>query len=146
MEVILKQDVKGLGRAGEKVRASDGYARNFLIPKKLAVEANAQTLAEFRSIEAAKRHRSDRELAAAKEAKKKLEGRTLRLSARAGEGGRLFGSVTAKEVAAAIADQFGVKVDRRKLTVEDIKRYGTYPVEVRLYAGVSASLYVLVGE
>lgn len=146
MEVILKKDVKGLGKAGEKVKASDGYARNYLFPKGLAVEANAQTLTEFKNSEASKQHKIDVEVAAAKDAQAKLQGKTVKLTAKAGQNGRLFGSVTAKDVAEAIGQQLSVQVDKRKLSVADIKNFGTYSVEIKLYSGITATLCVEVGE
>lgn len=146
MEVILKKDVKGLGKAGEKVKASDGYARNYLFPKGLAVEANAQTLTEFKNSEASKQHKIDMEVAAAKEAQQKLQGKTVKLHAKAGQNGRLFGSVTTKDIAAAITEQLSVSVDKRKLSAADIKNFGTYSVEVKLYSGITATLSVEVGE
>ncbi len=146
MEVILKKDVKGLGKAGEKVKASDGYARNYLFPKGLAVEANAQTLTEFKNSEASKQHKIDVEIAAAKDAQAKLQGKTVKLTAKAGQNGRLFGSVTAKDVAEAIGQQLSVQVDKRKLSVADIKNFGTYSVEIKLYSGITATLCVEVGE
>ena len=146
MEVILKKDVKGLGKAGEKVNASDGYARNFLFPKGYAVEANAQTLTEFKNSEASKQHKIDMEIAAAKDAQAKLQGKTVRLTAKAGQNGRLFGSITAKDVAQAIGQQLSVSVDKRKLSVADIKNFGTYSVEVKLYQNITATLSVEVGE
>ncbi|MGN0520611.1 MAG: 50S ribosomal protein L9 [Candidatus Fimenecus sp.] len=146
MEVILKKDVKGLGKAGEKVKASDGYARNFLFPKGLAVEANAQTLTEYKNSEASKQHKIDVEVAAAKDAKAKLDGKTVHLTAKAGQNGRLFGSVTAKDVAQAITEQLSVAVDKRKLSVADIKNFGTYTAEVKLYTGIAATVTVEVTE
>lgn len=146
MEVILKKDVKGLGKAGEKVKASDGYARNFLFPKGLAVEANAQTLTEYKNSEASKQHKIDVDIANAKDAQSKLNGKTVRLTAKAGQNGRLFGSVTAKDVAEAITKQLGVAVDKRKLSVADIKNFGTYSAEIKLYTGISATLTVEVSE
>ncbi len=146
MEVILKKDVKGLGKAGDKVKASDGYARNFLFPKGLAVEANAQTLTEYKNSEASKQHKIDVDIANAKDAQSKLNGKTVRLTAKAGQNGRLFGSVTAKDVAEAITKQLGVAVDKRKLSVADIKNFGTYSAEVKLYTGISATLTVEVSE
>lgn len=146
MEVILKKDVKGLGKAGEKVKASDGYARNYLFPKGLAVEANAQTLTEFKNSEASKQHKIDMEIASAKEAQQKLQGKTVKLHAKAGQNGRLFGSVTTKDIAAAITEQLSVSVDKRKLSAADIKNFGTYSVEVKLYSGITATLSVEVGE
>ena len=146
MEVILKKDVKGLGKAGEKVKASDGYARNFLFPKGLAVEANAQTLTEYKNSEASKQHKIDVEVAAAKDAKAKLDGKTVHLTAKAGQNGRLLGSVTAKDVAQAITEQLSVTVDKRKLSVADIKNFGTYTAEVKLYTGIAATVTVEVAE
>lgn len=146
MEVILKKDVKGLGKAGDKVKASDGYARNFLFPKGLAVEANAQTLTEYKNSEASKQHKIDVDIANAKDAQSKLNGKTVRLTAKAGQNGRLFGSVTAKDVAEAITKQLGVAVDKRKLSVADIKNFGTYSAEVKLYTGICATLTVEVSE
>ncbi len=146
MEVILKEDVKGLGKKGEKVKASDGYARNFLFPKKLAVEANAQTITEYNNSEASKKHKIDVEIANAEASKKKIEGKTVKLCAKAGQNGKLFGSVTAKEVASEIKNQLSVEVDKRKITMNDIKNFGTYEAEVKLYQNISAKLYVEVGE
>lgn len=146
MKVVLLQDVKGLGKKGELVNTSDGYARNFLFPRKLAMEANSQAMSELKNREAAEKHRIDMEIAAAKASAEKLEGKTVRLTAKAGANGKLFGSVTPKDVAAAIAQQFSIELDKRKVVVEDIKAFGTYPVEVKLYNGISAARFVMVGE
>lgn len=146
MNVVLLQDVKGLGKKGELVNTSDGYARNFLFPRKLAMEANSQAMSELKNREAAEKHRIDMEIAAAKASAEKLEGKTVRLTAKAGANGKLFGSVTPKDVAAAIAQQFSIELDKRKVVVEDIKAFGTYPVEVKLYNGISAAMFVMVGE
>ncbi len=146
MEVILKADVKGLGKKGEKVKASDGYARNFLFPKGLATEANAQSLTELRNREQSNQHKIDVEIAAANDSKAKLQGKTIKITAKAGNNGKLFGSVTSKEVAAEIAKQFGVKVDKRKLTMDDIKTFGSFKVEVKLYTNIVAEMTVMVGE
>ena len=146
MDVILKADVKGLGKKGEKVKASDGYARNFLFPKGLAVEANAQSLTELRNREQSNQHKIDTEIAAANASKDKLQGKTVKLTAKAGQNGKIFGSVTAKEVAAEISKQFGVTVDKRKITMDDIKNFGSYIIEVKLYTNISAEMTVMVGE
>ena len=146
MKVVLLQDVKGLGKKGELVNTSDGYARNFLFPRKLAMEANSQAMSELRNREASEKHRIDTEIAAANANAAKLEGKTVKLTAKAGANGKLFGSVTSKDVAAAIAKEYGLSLDKRKVVVEDIKAFGTYPVEVKLYNGISASMYVRVGE
>lgn len=146
MDVILKADVKGLGKKGQKVKASDGYARNFLFPKGLAVEANAQSLTELRNREQSNQHKIDVEVAAANESKAKLQGKTVKMTAKAGSNGKLFGSVTAKEVATEIEKQFSVKVDKRKITMDDIKNFGSYKIEVKLYTNIVAEMTVMVGE
>ncbi len=146
MEVILKVDVKGLGKKGEKVKASDGYARNFLFPKGLAVEANAQSLTELRNREQSNQHKIDVEVAAANESKAKLQGKIVKIQAKAGNNGKLFGSVTSKEVAAEIAKQYSVKVDKRKISMDDIKTFGSFKVEIKLYTNIVAEMTVMVGE
>ncbi len=146
MDVILKADVKGLGKKGEKVKASDGYARNFLFPKGLAVEANAQSLTELRNREQSNQHKIDVEVANANESKNKLQGKIVKLTAKAGNNGKLFGSVTSKEVAAEIEKQFKVKVDKRKISMDDIKNFGSYKIEVKLYTNIVAEMTVMVGE
>lgn len=146
MDVILKADVKGLGKKGEKVKASDGYARNFLFPKGLAVEANAQSLTELRNREQANQHKLDLQIAAANDAKAKINGKTVKLTAKAGTSGRLFGSVTAKDVAAEIKKQYAVDVDKRKITMDDIKAFGSYKIDVKLYQNISAEMTVSVSE
>lgn len=146
MDVILKADVKGLGKKGEKVKASDGYARNFLFPKGLAVEANAQSLTELRNREAANQHKLDMEIAAANESKAKINGKTIKFTAKAGTNGRLFGSVTSKDVAAEIKKQYGVDADKRKITMDDIKTFGSYKIDVKLYQNISAEMTVSVSE
>ena len=146
MDVILKADVKGLGKKGEKVKASDGYARNFLFPKGLAVEANAQSLTELRNREQSNQHKIDMEVAAANNSKAKLQGKVVKITAKAGNNGKLFGTVTSKEVAAEITKQYGVKVDKRKITMDDIKNFGSYKIEVKLYTNIVAEMTVMVGE
>lgn len=147
MKVVLLQDVKGTGKKGELVQVSDGYARNFLLPRKLAKEANAQVMSELKSAESAKAWRIRKETEEARAAAASIEGKTLRLFAKAGQGGRLFGSVTAKEIAEELKKSFHVDVDKRKIALDsDIRAFGTYECEVKLYAGISAKIYVLVGE
>ncbi len=146
MDVILKADVKGLGKKGEKVKASDGYARNYLFPKGLAIEANAQSLTELRNREQANQHKIDLEIAAANASKEKINGKTVKLTAKAGSSGRLFGSVTSKDVAAEIKKQYSVDVDKRKITMDDIKAFGSYKIDVKLYQNISAEMTVSVSE
>ena len=147
MKVILKQDVKGTGKKGQLVEVSDGYANNFLLKRGLASPANAQAMNELKTRAAAEEHRRKEELREANESAALLEGKTVKLTAKAGAGGKLFGSITAKEVAEAIARELGAQVDKRKVVLEsEIKAFGTYTAEVKLYAGISAKVYVVVGE
>lgn len=147
MKVILLQDVKSLGKKGELVKASDGYARNFLFPKGLAKEANAQAMNELKNAENAKQHKIETDIKKANEAKAMLEGETFKMTAKAGNGGRLFGSVTPKEISAEIKKQKGIDVDKRKITLDaDIKAFGTYNAEIKLYNGIIAKVKVQVSE
>lgn len=146
MKVILKQDVKSLGKKGELVNTSDGYARNFLFPRGLAIEANAQAMSEFKNKEDSEKFRIKTETENAKASAEKIKGKTIRFSLPAGQGGRLFGSVTTKEIAEKIKKEFGVTVDKKKISVSDIKAYGTYTAEVKLYQGITAEIFVFVGE
>ncbi len=146
MKVILNQDVKGLGKKGELVNTSDGYARNLLFPRKLASEANSQAMTELQNRENSKKHKIAVETQEAKDAAAKIEGKIIKVTAKAGQGGRLFGSVTSKEIAAEMKNQFGIDIDRRKITVNDIKAFGTYPATVKLYQGVTAEFKVAVSE
>ncbi len=146
MKVILTQDVKGLGKKGELVNASDGYARNFLFPRKLAAEVNSQAMTELKNREDSKKHKIEVETQQAKASADKISGKTVKVTAKAGQGGRLFGSVTAKEIAAVMKTQFGIDIDKRKITVDDIKAFGTYPATVKLYQGVTAEFSVTVTE
>lgn len=147
MKVILKQDVKGTGKKGELVEVSDGYANNFLMKRGLASPASAQALNELKNRESSQAHRLAEELRIAKETAQQLEGKTFKLTAKAGTGGKLFGSVTAKEIAEVIAKQTGMSVDKRKIVLDnEIKAFGTYHTEIKLPQGVSAKVYVVVGE
>lgn len=147
MKVILLQDVKDLGKKGELVEASDGYARNFLLPRKLAKEANAQAMNEYRNAEDSKNYKIATQKAQAESDKKKLEGKKFNMTAKAGQGGRLFGSITSKQVAEEIKKQYNINVDKRKVVLEcDIKEFGTYSAEVKLYTGISAKIDIQVSE
>ena len=147
MKVILTQDVKGSGKKGELINAADGYARNFLLPKGLAIEANNQAIGELKAKEASKQHKIQVEREAAMEAAKKLEGKTVKITAKAGAGGKLFGAITGKEIAAALAEQFSLTIDGKKLVLEQpIKSFGSYEVKAKLGYEVSGTVYVLVIE
>ena len=147
MKVVLQADVRGSGKKGQLVEVADGYARNFLIKRGLAIEANHTAMNELKNRESAEAIRLAEEKKAAEEVKAKIEGKTVKLTAKAGTGGRLFGSVTAKEISDGLAKQFGVEVDKRRVNLtEEIKAFGTYTVEIKIYNGVAASIYVMVGE
>jgi large subunit ribosomal protein L9 len=143
MQVILLQDVKGIGRAGEVVKAKDGYARNYLIPKDLAMEA---TPANLKVLERRKQEiEAQREVdeARAGELKEQIEGKVIHMEAKAGEGGRLFGAITSKDIAEVLEKDFGIVVDRKKIGLDSpIKQAGLTEVEIKLYPGVSASCSV----
>ncbi|HPD88311.1 MAG TPA: 50S ribosomal protein L9 [Oscillospiraceae bacterium] len=147
MKVIFIEDVKGSGKKGDLTNVSDGYARNYLIPKKLVIEATPQAMAELKAREDAAARKIELEKQKAREMAAQINEKTVRRVERAGAGGKLFGSVTAAEVAAGLKEQYGVEVDRRKIVLDsDIKAFGTYTVEVKLGYGISASVYVLVVE
>ncbi len=146
MDVILKNDVKGLGKKGEKVSVSEGYARNFLFPRGLAAEINAQLMSELKNKQSSEQFKADEELKAAKAYAEKIKGQTVVFKAKGGANGKLFGSVTAKEIAQLITQKFGVKVDKRKVNVDDIKAFGTYIAQVRLHSQVTAEFKVQVVE
>ena len=147
MKVVLLADVKGSGKKGELVNVSDGYARNFLFPKKLAKEANAQALNELKTAEESKAFKIKQETEAAQASADKINGKSVSILAKAGQGGKLFGSVTAKEIAEAIKKQYGVDVDKRKIdTKGDMKAFGTYECEVKLYSGITATVKAVVTE
>lgn len=146
MKVILNEDVKGQGKKGDVVTVSDGYARNFLFPKKLAREANAENLNAVKVASAAARHKQDVEKQEAKELTSRLNGLTVTVRAKTGGQGRLFGAVTAKEVAQALHDEHGFDIDKRKLVMENIKEMGEYTVQVKVFAEMSAKLHVIVKE
>ena len=146
MKVILQADVKGQGKKGQIINVSDGYARNFLFPKKLAIEASADNLNTAKLKEAAENARIAREKSEAQGVAKKLEELTVVVTAKAGNGGRLFGSVTAAEVADALNKQFGIEIDRHKITMETIKQFGGYKLKVKLYNEVSGTINLSVKE
>ncbi len=146
MKVILKQDVKSLGKKGDLVNASDGYARNFLFPKGLAVEANASAMNDFNNKENAKKFHKAEEIKAAQADADKLEGKTFKLKAKAGANGKLFGSVTSKDVAGKIKEELGVEIDKRKIIMDDIKVFGTVQAEIKIYQGITAKVFVQVSE
>ena len=146
MKVILLQDVKGKGKKGQMLEVSDGYARNFMLPKKLAIEATPDAVNTMRMNDKATQERIAREKAAALEVSKKLRAMTLVVTAKGGGAGRLFGSVTNQEIATALETQ-GIKLDKRKIVLSDpIKAVGTYTVTCKLGYEINAPLTVKIEE
>ena len=146
MKVILLQDVKGKGKKGQMIEVSDGYARNFMLPKKLAMEATADAINTMRMNDKAAAEKAARERAAALEVSKQLRAMTLVVKAKGGGAGRLFGSVTNQEIADALAAQ-GIKLDKRKIVISDpIKSVGTYTVNCKLGYEITAPLTVKIEE
>lgn len=147
MKVILIADVKALGKKGQVVEVSDGYARNCLLPKKLAMEATNAAMNELKNRQAADQARIAKEKAAAKEIAEKLGALTVKLVCKAGADGKLYGAVTAKDIAEALQAQHSIAVDKRKIVLgENIKAFGTYRVDVKLYTEISAKLTVVVTD
>lgn len=146
MKVILLADVKGQGKKGQLVNVSDGYARNFLFPKNLAKEANAAAMNELNTKAAAVAFHYEEDKAAAKALADKINGTTVTLHAKAGANGKLFGSITSKEIAAELGKLLGETIDKKKLTVADIKNYGEYTASLKLFTDVAASFTVKVAE
>lgn len=147
MKVVLLADVKGTGKNGELVNVSDGYARNFLFPRKLAKEANTQVMNEIRGAEEAKQYHVRQETEEARKIAELIDGKTLKLTAKSGQGGKLFGSITSKEISDELKRSYHIDIDKRKIAMKgDIKAFGTYDCELKLYNGVVAKLFVMVGE
>ena len=147
MKVILQQDVSGQGKKGELISVSDGYARNYLFPRKLASEASAGALRAYEQEEKAKKDKQAHLKEKAKEAAERLKTCTVKISAKAGSQGRLFGAVTGQEIVSALKEQFGLEVDKHSLVLEEqIKTYGVHPVKVKLGHEVSTTIQVEVGE
>ena len=147
MKVILQQDVKGHGKKGQMVEVSDGYARNFLLPRKLAVEASAENINTMKMQDKAKKAREAEEKAQAEAVAEKLKSCQVKIRAKAGQGGKLFGSVTSKEISEALKEQFQLDVNKSKIVQADpIKAFGSYEVKCKLGYEVTGTIYVLVAE
>ena len=147
MEIVLLEDVKALGKKGQIVKVNDGYARNFILPKKLGVEATSKNLNDLKLQKANAEKVAAEQLAAAKELAEQIEKVSLTLKMKAGEGGKAFGSISGKEIAAAAADQLKLDIDKKKLVLpEPIKTFGNHEVPVKLHKDVTAKLTVKVTE
>ena len=147
MKVLLTSDVKGKGKSGDVVNVNDGYARNFILPKKLGVEATAKNLNDLKLQKANAAKVAAEQLAEAKAMAEKLAGLSVTLKMKAGEGGRAFGSISGKEIAAAAKDQLGLELDKKKLVLpEPLKTFGVHEVPVKLHKDVTGKLAVKVTE
>lgn len=145
MEVIFVKDLKGQGKAGDKKSISDGYAKNFLIPKGYAIEATASNLNNLKGKKESEAYKKQQELENAQMLKEKLETITVNIKTKAGDNGKLFGSITSKDIADELAKQHGLKVDKKKIVLPDgIKEIGTFTVDVKLYPTVGGKIKVCV--
>lgn len=146
MVVILLKNVKGSGNAGDVVKVSDGYARNFLIPKGLAKEATKGNVRTLEAVKAKKEEEEKKAIADAEALAEKIKGMNITIKTKSGEGGRLFGSITSRDVAQELKKEHGIEIDRKKIDMDNIKELGNYRAKIKLYKGVSAVLRVVVTE
>ena len=146
MKVVLEQDVKGTGKKGEVVNVSDGYARNFLLPRKMASPADSSAVNAMNIQKSAAQHRKFEAGVKARELAKKLDNAVVRVYVRVGENGKMFGTVSGKEIAAALKEQKGVDVDKKKIAVDPIRALGEYPAKLSLFEGISVTVKVIVEE
>ncbi len=146
MKVVLLQDVKDIGKKDQVVNVSDGYARNFLLPRKLAKEATAAAMNDVKAKESAKAHHKREEIKAANELKTRLDGKEVTIKAKAGKEGKLFGAVTTKDVAAALKAQHKIDIDKKKIVMKDIKTFSRVDAEIKIYPEIQAKITVIVEE
>ena len=147
MKVILQQDVRGQGKKGQMIEVAEGYARNFLLPRKLAVPATADAMNTMRLQEKAKKAEEARQKAEAQAVAEKLKGAVVKLTAKAGANGKLFGAVTSKEVSDALQSQHGIELAKNKIVMDEpIKAYGSYELRAKLGFEISGTVYVIVAE
>lgn len=146
MKVILLKDIKGVGKKDEVINASDGYARNFLFPKKLAEEANNANLHILNQKNENLRRKKLEETEAAQKLADSIKGKQVKLFAKAGEGGRLFGAITSKDIAEEIKKQLKVDIDKKKVITDTIKHLGNYEIELKIYPEVSTKINVFIVE
>ncbi len=146
MKVILLQDIKGVGKKEQIINASDGYAKNFLIPKKMAVEANAANVRKLEKQHAEEAAKAQAELEAAQKLAKEIEAKAINIKVKVGSNGKLFGAVTNKEVAASLKEQFNIDIDKKKIAVDPIKSVGDAEASIKLHPQVTAKLKISVSE
>ena len=145
MKVILLQDIKSVGKKNQIINANDGYARNFLFPKKLAIEANKENMLKLEAKQASNAHKKNLEIEENKKKAEQIEKITLELKVKAGNNGKTFGGITAKEIAEALKKQIGIEIDKKKIKLkETIKTLGTYEVEIKFGDGVNAKLKIYI--
>lgn len=143
MKVILLSDIKGVGKKDQVIEASDGYARNYLFPKKLALEANTENMSKLKSRQNSNQFRKDTEKKQAEEIVKKLKGIMLKIKVRAGENGKIFGGVTSKEISDGLKRDYNIDIDKKKILLnETIKTIGTFTIDIKLYEGVIGKLKI----
>jgi large subunit ribosomal protein L9 len=144
MKVILLQDVKKLGKKGDVVNTSDGYARNFLFPRKLAIEANDSNMHVLNNKKEAERRQKTAEIEEAQKLAKEIQGKEILIKVKTGEQGRLFGSITGKDISEELKKKFNIDIDKKKIVVDAIRQLGTYEVEVKIYPEISTKVKVVV--
>ncbi len=145
MKVILLDNIKGVGKKDEVINASDGYARNYLLPRKLAVEANAENMGKLKNKQDSAKHKKDVEREKAEEIANKMKDITVVVKVKAGDNGRIFGGVTSKEISENLRQQFNIDVDKKKIVLNDtIKNLGVFNVSVKLFEGIVGNLKVNV--
>lgn len=144
MKVILLQDVKKLGKKGDVVNTSDGYARNFLFPRKLAIEANDSNMHILNNKKEAERRQKTAEIEEAQKLAKEIQGKEIVIKVKTGEQGRLFGSITGKDISEELKKKFNIDIDKKKIVVDAIRQLGTYEVEVKVYPEISTKVKVIV--
>ena len=146
MKVVLLQDVKDIGKKDQLVTVSDGYARNFLLPRKLAKEATSGAVNDVKTKESAKAHHKQEEIKAANALKDQLNGKEVTIKAKAGKEGKLFGAVTSKDVSAALKSQHKIDIDKKKIVMKDIKTFSRVDAEIKIYPEIQAKITVIVEE
>lgn len=144
MKVILIKDVKGKGKKGDLVKVSDGYARNFLFPKNLAQEATTGNVNSLNKLKEKERKEKQAEIEAAQKKAAELKDKELKIVAKAGESGKLFGAITNKDIAAELSKKFNLDIDKKKIVMNTIKTVGTYDIELKLYPEVSAKIKIII--
>lgn len=146
MKIILLKDVKNIGKKGEVVNASDGYARNYLFPKKLAEEATDNTVRVVNKKKEAERKKKLAEIQEAQKEANRIKGKSIKISAKAGDNGRLFGAITTKDISEELKKQLNISIDKKKINTENLKQAGKYDVELKLYPEVSTKITVIIEE